>query len=117
VKPLANSLTRTPAQQAWVYIEESDRWQGRPLWEAMLEKLKQAGCPGLTVLRALAGYGAHGLTHTAHLVELSSNLPLVLSFIDSPQRISEFLDILWAEFGSRGLVVVSDVTLIHRNED
>ena len=100
-----------PAKQAMIFIEESDLWHGRPLWLAILEKLKSLGCPGVTVLRGLAGYGGHGLVHTATLVELSANLPLVVTFVDRAERFADALSGI-AEMVDGGLLVVNDVQVV-----
>jgi uncharacterized protein len=69
------------AQQVWIFIGESDTWHGRSLYMAILELLKRNGCAGGTVLKGVAGFGAHSFIHTASLVELSSDLPLVITFV------------------------------------
>ncbi len=61
-----------------IFIGESDRWQGRPLVDALVERLRKEGFAGATVLRGLAGFGARSVVHTTHLLELSQDLPLVV---------------------------------------
>ncbi len=79
------------AQQVWIFIGESDQWHGRPLSMALLETLKRHGIAGGTVLRGIAGYGAHSFIHTAALVELSSDLPVVVTFVDRADRIARVM--------------------------
>jgi CBS-domain-containing membrane protein/PII-like signaling protein len=79
------------AQQIWIFIGESDQWHGRPLYMVILETLKRHGCAGGTVLRGIAGFGAESLIHTASLVELSSDLPIVVTFVDRPDRVARVL--------------------------
>lgn len=79
------------AQQVWIFIGESDQWHGRPLSLALLDVLKRNGIAGATVLRGIAGYGAHQFVHTALLVELGSNLPVVVTFVDRPDRVTRVM--------------------------
>ena len=65
------------AKKVTIYIGESDRWEGKPLYVAILEMLKAEDCAGATVTRALAGFGAHSRIHTARLVDLSADLPTI----------------------------------------
>lgn len=99
------------AQQVWIFLGESDQWHGRPLSLALLELLKRNGIAGGTVLRGIAGYGAHSFIHTASLVELSSDLPVVVTFVDRPDRIARVMpDIL--EMVREGLITTMHVEVI-----
>jgi len=99
------------AQQVWIFLGESDQWHGRPLSLALLELLKRNGIAGGTVLRGIAGYGAHSFIHTASLVELSSDLPIVVTFVDRPDRIARVMpDIL--EMVREGLITTTPVEVI-----
>lgn len=99
------------AQQIWIFLGESDQWHGRPLSLALLELLKRNGIAGGTVLRGIAGYGAHSFIHTASLVELSSDLPIVVTFVDRPDRIARVMpDIL--EMVREGLITTTPVEVI-----
>ena len=71
-----------------VFIGESDQWHHRPLFLAVLDFLRREGVAGATVLRGLAGYGARGQVHTATLVELASELPIVIIFVDRADRVA-----------------------------
>jgi CBS domain-containing protein len=82
--------------QVWMFLKESDQWHGRPLALAILELLRREGVAGATVLRGSAGYGVHGLLHTAMLVELASDLPVVVTFVDRAERIERVLPQLTA---------------------
>jgi|OM-RGC.v1.002753856 CBS-domain-containing membrane protein len=79
------------AQQVWIFLGESDQWHGRPLSLALLEMLKRNGIAGGTVLRGIAGYGAHSFIHTTSLVELSSDLPVIVTFVDRPDRVARVM--------------------------
>jgi CBS domain-containing protein len=99
------------AQQVWIFLGESDQWHGRPLSLALLELLKRNGIAGGTVLRGIAGYGAHSFIHTASLVELSSDLPIVVTFVDRADRIARVMpDIL--EMVREGLITTTTVEVI-----
>ena len=99
------------AQQVWVFIGESDRWHGKPLYLAILELLRRGGCAGGTVLRGLAGFGANSLIHTASLVELSTDLPVVVTFVDSTDRVARVLPEI-AEMVHEGLITVSTAEVV-----
>ena len=82
--------------QVWMFLKESDQWHGRPLALAILELLRREGVAGATVLRGSAGYGARGQLHTAMLVELAGDLPVVVIFVDRAERIERVLPQLTA---------------------
>jgi PII-like signaling protein len=92
-------------------------WQHRPLADAILEMLRSEGLAGATVTRGIAGFGAHSRIHTAHILRLSEDLPMVIDVIDRPDRIEKVLPRL-AEMVREGLVAVSDVEiLLYRHRD
>ena len=95
-----------------VYFGERDRYHGKALWRALLDFLRAEHAAGATVLRGLAGYGAHSRIHAATLVDLSSDLPLVLEWVDSDERVAQLLPRLTAMLDG-GLVTVDPVE-IHR---
>ncbi|MBN1868747.1 DUF190 domain-containing protein [Candidatus Sumerlaeota bacterium] len=74
-----------------IFIGEADRFHGRPLYEAIVESARRKGLAGATVLRGLMGFGADSRMHTAHILRLSEDLPIVIEIVDSPERIEEFL--------------------------
>jgi PII-like signaling protein len=94
-----------------VFIGESDRWHGRPLAEALLERLRAAGFAGATVLRGISGFGAKSVLHTSHLLELSTDLPIVIEVVDAPDRIESLVPIL-DEMVSEGLVTLEKVRVL-----
>lgn len=99
------------AQRIRIYIDESDRWRNRPLYAVILEVLKKAGMAGATVLRGVAGFGAHSRIHTAAILRLSQDLPLVIEVIDSPEKIAQALDIV-TPMVREGLVTVDEVKVM-----
>jgi uncharacterized protein len=74
-----------------VFIGESDRFAGRPLYEAIVQEARKRGMAGATVLRGVMGFGAHSRVHTAKILRLSEDLPIVVEIVDTPQRIAAFL--------------------------
>jgi PII-like signaling protein len=99
------------AKKVTIYIGESDRWQRKPLYMAILEMLKREDCAGATVIRAIAGFGAHSRIRTATLVDLSADLPLVIEWVDDPARVKRVLPRL-REMVAEGLITVQDVEVI-----
>ncbi|MGQ9550433.1 MAG: DUF190 domain-containing protein [Roseiflexus sp.] len=99
------------AQQVWIFLGESDQWHGRPLSLALLELLKRNGIAGGTVLRGIAGYGAHSFIHTASLVELSSDLPIVVTFVDRPDRVARVMPAI-LEMVREGLITTMPVEVL-----
>lgn len=99
------------AQRLTIYIGESDRWRNKPLYLAIIEALKAEGIAGATVVRGVAGYGAHSRIHTATLVRLSEDLPLVIQVVDSPEKIARALELV-SPMVREGLIVIEDVHVV-----
>ncbi len=74
-----------------IFIGESDRRDGIPLYEWVVRKARECGLAGATVLRGLEGFGAHSRLHTAKVLRLSTDLPIIVEIVDSPQKIDGFL--------------------------
>ena len=94
-----------------IFIGESDKHGGRPLYEAIVEEARRRGMAGATVLRGTLGFGAHSRIHTAKVLRLSEDLPMVIEIVDAPERIAAFLpdlDGMMAE----GLVTLERVRLL-----
>jgi PII-like signaling protein len=94
-----------------IFVGESDRWQGRPLVQALLERLRKEGFAGATVLRGLAGFGARSVVHTSRLLELSQDLPLVVEVVDTEEHVQKLEPIL-DEMVSDGLVTLEKVRVL-----
>jgi CBS domain-containing protein len=99
------------ARQVWIFLKESDQWQHRPLFVAVVELLRREGIAGATVLRGLAGYGAHSHIHIATLVELSDDLPIVVTFVDRADAVERVLPRL-AEIVQVGLISVTPAQIV-----
>ena len=74
-----------------IFIGEGDKFQHVPLYEALVELFRKQGCAGATVLRGVAGFGAHGKYHSDRLLRLSSDLPIVVELVDSQERVDAVL--------------------------
>lgn len=95
-----------------IFIGESDKWEHQPLYEAIVLKARALGMAGATVLRGPMGFGAHSRLHTAKILRLSDDLPIVIELVDGEEKITAFLphlEIMMKE----GLVTLEDVRVIH----
>src|SRR5256885_3267633 len=77
-----------------IFLGESDRWHHQPLYEAIVLKAREMHLAGATVLRGPMGFGKSSRLHTAKILRLSMDLPLVIEIVDSEQKINEFLPVL-----------------------
>jgi PII-like signaling protein len=94
-----------------IFIGESDRWEHQPLYEAIVLKAHQAHLAGATVLRGPMGFGASSHLHTAKILRLSMDLPMVIEIVDSEEKIKAFLPELDPMVGG-GLVTLEKVNVI-----
>jgi uncharacterized protein len=99
------------ARRVRVYIGESDHWHGKPLYTAIVERCRQEGLAGATVLRGIEGYGAHSRIHTARILRLSEDLPIVVEIVDQPERVDRLLPML-DEMVTGGLITVESVHVL-----
>lgn len=74
-----------------IFIGEADKFEGRPLHEWIVRKAREHGLAGATVLRGLEGFGAHSRLHTAKILRLSTDLPIVIEIVDEREKIESFL--------------------------
>jgi len=95
-------------KRVMVFIDETDRWQGKNLGAAIAERLKKEGCAGVTIVRGSLGFGSHGEIHTTSILDLSSDLPMIVIVIDEPERIEQYLPIFDLMI-TEGLVLIDDV--------
>lgn len=100
-----------PAQRLTVYIGEADRWHGVPLYEAIVLKARELHLAGATVLRGPMGFGANSRIHTAKILRLSEDLPIVVEMVDSSEKIAAMLPHL-EEMMQGGLVTLEDVGVL-----
>jgi len=93
-----------------IFIGENDRHEGRPLYEAIVLKAREAGLGGATVLRGPMGFGHSSRLHTSKILRLSADLPLVIEIVDRQERIDAFFPELDRMMGS-GLVTLENVRI------
>jgi PII-like signaling protein len=94
-----------------VFIGESDKADGRPLYEVIVEKARKRGLAGATVLRGFLGFGANSRIHTSKVLRLSEDLPIVVEIVDAEEKIDAFLPEL-DEMIDEGLVTREKVRVI-----
>lgn len=99
------------AKMLRIYIGEDDRWEGEPLHEAIVKKLRLMDIAGATVYRGMMGYGAQQRLHKSGWLGLSTDLPIMISIVDTEEKIRNLLPVL-DEMVDEGLVVLSDVEII-----
>ncbi len=94
-----------------VFVGDSDKWHGVPLWRALLDRLRAEGFAGATVVHGVAGFGARSVVHTASLVELSADLPVVIEVVEDEAHVDRLTAIL-DEMMQDGLVTVEKVRVV-----
>jgi len=97
-----------PGKCLRVYVGANDQWRGTTLYIALVQEARRFGLAGATVVRGVMGYGAHGVVHEPHLLRPIGDLPVVVEFVDTGEKISGFLarlDLMMRE----GLITLSDV--------
>ena len=94
-----------------IFIGESDKYHGKPLYQALLEKFREKGLAGATVLRGVAGYGASSVVHTEKVLRLSLDLPLIIEVVETEESIQSILPDLDAMIGG-GLVTLERARVI-----
>ena len=94
-----------------VFIGESDTWQGQPLYRAIVLKACALGLAGATVLKGPMGFGANSLVHTSKLLELSTDLPIIVEIVDGVEKIQSLLPFL-DEVVTEGLITVEEVRIL-----
>ncbi len=104
----------TEARLLRIFIGESDKFEGRPLYQVIVERARRRELAGATVLRGYLGFGANSRIHSARILRLSEDLPLVIEIVDEPERINAFVEELDGMIGE-GLVTLEKVeVLIYR---
>lgn len=91
-----------------IFVGESDRHSGKPLYEWVVLKAREQGLAGATVLRGVMGYGAHSRLHTFKIERLSLDLPVVVEIVDSREKLEAFLDLIDDDI-TEGLATVEKV--------
>ena len=96
------------AKRVTIFIGESDRWHHQPLHTAIVQMLRKEGAAGATVVKGIEGFGKNSRIHTASVLRLSEDLPVTLTFVDTPERVEQLMPAIDEMVGG-GLVVVEDV--------
>jgi uncharacterized protein len=100
-----------------LFIGESDTWQGKPLYQAIVERVRREGLAGATVIRGIEGFGADSRIHTSRILRLSEDLPVVIEIVDSPEQIDRVVPIL-DEMVSEGMLTLERVQIVsYRSSD
>jgi PII-like signaling protein len=106
----------SPAHLLRIFINESDRWEGRALYETLVRIAREQGMAGATALRAIEGFGAGGRVHSVKIAHLSEDVPIVVEIIDRPERVAAFLA-LTEKMIAEGLVTVEKIhTFTYRRD-
>ncbi len=98
-----------------IFLGESDKADGKPLYEVLVLRAKEAGLAGATVVRGVEGFGAASRIHTARILRLSEDLPIVVEIVDSEDKIKAFMpvvDALFESSGSGGMVTLERAEII-----
>ncbi len=99
----------TPAKILRLHFSEQDRYQGKPLYEAIVEKCRELGIAGATVYRGLEGYGETAEVHRPHL--LAHDLPIIVTVVDSAENVARLLPVV-EDMMDKGMIAISDVEII-----
>ena len=94
-----------------IFIGEQDRWHGQPLYEAIVQLAKKEGVAGATAIKGFMGFGAKSHMHTAKILRLSEDLPIVIEMVDSEEKINKFLTHL-DEMVEDGLITIEKANVV-----
>ena len=94
-----------------IFIGESDRHGGQPLYTAIVERARREGLSGATVFKGIEGFGGHSVVHAARVFDLSTDLPVLIEIVDSEERIAAFIPVL-DEMVHEGLITLETVEVI-----
>jgi len=97
-----------------IFVGEGDHWHGKPLYEAIVLEARRRGLAGATVIKGFMGFGAHSRIHTAKLLELSQDLPIVVEIVDAPEKIEAFMPDLEQMVGDGLITLERAEVLLYR---
>ncbi len=97
-----------------VFVGEQQKFEGRPVYEAIVEAARDRGLMGATVLRGTLGYGAHCKLHTAKVLMLSEDLPMVVEIVDTAPRIAKFIPLI-EKMNHKGLITLEKIKIVAYN--
>ncbi len=104
-------VTKGPAKKLTVYVDESDKFGGKPVYEVLLNIFYKKKIAGVSVFRGVAGYGSDGVFHTAKMLELSTSLPVKIEAVDSEEMITGVLTDV-SDIVEKGLIEISDTNVV-----
>jgi len=104
-------VRKGPAKKLTVYVDESDKYKGKPVYEILLDIFYKQKVAGVSVFRGVAGYGSDGIFHTSKMLELSTSLPVKLEAVDSEEMIYKILPLI-NDVVENGLIEISDTLVI-----
>ncbi|MBN1806463.1 MAG: DUF190 domain-containing protein [Sedimentisphaerales bacterium] len=99
-----------------IFIGEADKYEGKPLYEVIIKLARQKGMAGATVIRGLMGFGAHSRMHTAKILRLSEDLPIIIEIVDEPEKIEALLPDI-DQMIREGLVTLEKIRVIAYRSD
>jgi PII-like signaling protein len=107
--------TDTEAKLLRIFIGESDRIKGKPVYEEIILKAREAGLAGATVIKGIMGFGANSIIHTTKILTLSEDLPLIIEIVDEVSKIERFLTTvnqIFEESNIGGLITIEKAQVI-----
>jgi len=99
-----------------VFIGESDTWHGKPLYQAIVERARQQGLAGATVVRGIEGFGASSRIHTSRILRLSEDLPVIIEIVDTAEKIAAFVAVV-DEMVTEGMLTTENVEVVAYRAD
>ncbi len=100
-----------PAKKLTIYVDEADKFHGKPVYEVLLDIFFKRKIAGASVFRGIEGYGSDGVFHTAKILELSTSLPVKIEVVDSEEMINDVLEDV-TSIVEKGLIEVSDTNVV-----
>jgi PII-like signaling protein len=106
-----HTKTKGKAKLLRIYIGEADKWNGEPLYDAIVKRLRMMDIAGATVYRGILGYGMKGHTHKQSFLHISQDLPIMIAVIETQEKLNEAMDTIESMIED-GLIVTSDVEIV-----
>lgn len=104
-------VRKGPAKKLTVYVDESDKYKGKPVYEVLMNIFYKQKIAGVSVFRGVAGYGSDGVFHTSKMLELSTSLPVKIEVVDSEEMITSVLPLI-SDIVGKGLIEISDTLVV-----
>jgi len=104
-------IRKGAAKKLTVYVDETDKHEGKPVYEVLMDLFYKQKIAGVSVFRGVAGYGSDGVFHTSKMLELSTALPVKIEVVDSEEMISRVLPLI-SDVVGKGLIEISDTLVI-----